>query len=152
MAGLCGNRSAKLPWSSQTKTSCWVLNCFACILIGQKSLQCIWAGARVCVWLCERARLYCICICTVCACGCVCVCGAGTVSYYSCNDLQRFGGYLFLLVNCEADSIEGLGQFKWAFSQITSVIACIQVPGCSHQDRAWEALKFSREGQIWPQL
>lgn len=79
---------------------------------------------------------------------CVCVCGAGTVSYYSCNDLQRFGGYLFLLVNCEADSIEGLGQFKWAFSQITSVIACIQVPGCSHQDRAWEALKFSREGQI----
>ena len=44
-----------------------------------------------------------------------------------------------MLVNCEADSIEGLGQFKWAFSQITSVIACIQVPGCSHQDRAWEA-------------
>ena len=61
---------------------------------------------------------------------------------------ERFGGYLFLLVNCEADSIEGLGQFKWAFSQITSVIVCVQVPRCSHQDRAWEALKFSREGQI----
>lgn len=83
----------------------------------------------------------------VCVCS-VCVCWAGPVSYYSCNGLQRFGGYLFLLVNCEADSIEGLGQFKWAFSQITSVIVCVQVPGCSHQDRAWEALKFNGEGQI----
>lgn len=149
MAGLCGNRSAKLPWSSQTKTSCWVLNCFACILIGQKSLQCIWVCAGICVWLHECVRLHCICICTVCArvyVLCVRVCWAGLVGYYRCNGLQRFGGYLFLLVNCEADSIEGLGQFEWAFSQITSVIVCIQVPGCSHQDRAWEALKFSREG------
>lgn len=75
-------------------------------------------------------------------------CWTGPLRYYSQNGLQRFGGYLFLLVNCEADSIEGLGQFEWAFSQITSVIVCVQVPGCSHQDRAWEAPKFSGEGQI----
>lgn len=156
MAGLCGNRSAKLPWSSQTKTSCWVLNCFACMLIGQKSLQCIW----VCVWLHGCVVLNCICVCTesarvyiqsVCVCACAGVCWKRLVSYYSCNGLHRFGGYLFLLVNCEADSIEGLGQFKWAFSQITSVIICVQVPGCFHQDRAWEAPKFNGEEQIWPQ-
>lgn len=121
------------------------------MLIGQKSLQCIW-GFFARAFVCN-----CVCLCTVsvyvqyvCVCVSVkvCVCWEGPVSYYSRNGLQRFGGYLFLLVNCEADSIEGLGQFKWAFSQITSVIVCVQVPRCSHQDRAWEALKFDGEGQI----
>lgn len=86
---------------------------------------------------------------------CVCevwVCWEGPVSYYSCHGSQRFGGYLFLLVNCEADSIEGLGQFKWAFSQITSVIVCVQVPGCSHQDTAREALKFNGGADLTPAL
>lgn len=100
-------------------------------------------------------RVHCMhaCVCaharaTVCVCACLSVSWAEPTRYYSRNGLQRFGGYLFLLVNCEADSIESLGQFKWAFSQITSVIAYIQVPGCSYRDRAWEALKFSGEGQI----
>ena len=61
---------------------------------------------------------------------CVCVC----VSVCVCNNLQRFVGYLFLLVNCEADSIAGPGQPKWALSQITSVIACVLVPRRPHQD------------------
>lgn len=117
------------------------------MLIGQKSLQCIWVLRKhLCVisGVCASALylyMYSMCV-------CVCVCWARPVSYYSCNGLQRFGGYLFLLVNCEADIIEGPGQFKWAFSQITSVIVCVQVPRCSHQDRAWEALKFNGEKQI----
>lgn len=117
--GLCGNRSAKLPWSSQTKTSCWLLNCFACMLIGQKSLQCIWVCACICVCdFHECMTPYCICVRTVCV--SVCVGWPGPV--------KRFCGYLFLLVNCEADSIKGLGQFKWALSQINSVIVCVPVP------------------------
>lgn len=103
----------------------------------------------------ERLVLLLLRVCTACVCVCVRVC-IGWVwvgqSYYSRNGLQRFGGYLFLLVNCEADSIESLGQFKWAFSQITSVIAYIQVSGRPCRDRAWEAPEFSGEGQIWPQL
>lgn len=74
----------------------------------------------------------------------------GTVSYYSSNGLQRFGGYLFLLVNCEADTIGGLGEFEWAFCQITSVIVCAKVPGCSQQDRAREAPKFNGGGRSDP--
>lgn len=101
-----------------------------------------------------RVVLYCMCMCAQRAqallCVCVCVRFTRLVSYYSRNGLQRFGGYLFLLVNCGADLIEGLGQFKWAFSQITSVIVCVRVPQQSHQDTASEALKFSKEGQSDP--
>ena len=157
-ADLCENRGAKLPRSSQTKTSCWLLNCFACMLIGQKSLQCIrvargileCTSVCVCVFACvcvcvsefdmcllhECVLLYSNCIpVLMCACQCalcVCVC----VSVCVCNNLQRFVGYLFLLVNCEADSIAGPGQTKWALSQITSVIACVLVPRRPHQDGA----------------